>query len=295
MPIYEPNEATDLAIRSLLDQTWRNLEVIIVDDASPALGPDGEPTPYRRQLEGWAEADSRVLVHFAQENRGAYSVRNDGLDMATGEFVTIADKDDWHHPQKFEFQASYLMENPDQVATMTNWVRVDPEMKFLIRSGTGKIVYQSFASLMFRREPVMEKLGYWDAVRKGGDAEFRARLEAVFGQEIWPAWQPPMAFSLLGTDNLTSADMGAGYLSPDRRAYSRAYKPGISRSLRENLTRTCRSSRRAGASWHPRASFRNVPPWAHPTSMWFSCLSSASWQATPHPCARRSRSLWTTA
>ena len=224
MPIYEPDEATDLAIRSLLDQTWRNLEIIIVDDASPSTDHAGNPTPYRQQLEGWVASDSRVRVHFAGENRGAYSVRNDGLDMATGEFVTIADKDDWHHPQKFEFQASYLMENPDQVATMTNWVRVDPEMKFLIRSGTGKIVYQSFASLMFRREPVMEKLGYWDAVRKGGDAEFRARLEAVFGQEIWPAWQPPMAFSLLGTDNLTSADMGAGYLSPDRRAYSRAYK-----------------------------------------------------------------------
>lgn len=224
MPIFEPDAATDLAIRSLLDQTWPNLEIIIVDDASPSTDHAGNPTPYRQQLEGWAESDSRVQVHFAEENRGAYSVRNDGLDMASGDFVTIADKDDWHHPQKFEFQAKYLMENPDKVATMTNWVRVDPQMQFLIRSGTGKIVYQSFASLMFRREEVVEKLGYWDAVRKGGDAEFRVRLEAVWGQEIWPQWQPPMAFSLLGTDNLTSADMGAGYLSPDRRAYSRAYK-----------------------------------------------------------------------
>lgn len=224
MPIFEPDSSTDVAIASLLAQTYTNLEIVIVDDASPPFDQYGAPTDYRERLKRWAERDSRIRLKFCDQNRGAYAVRNEGVDLATGQFLTIADKDDWHHPQKFEFQARELMDNPDLLANMTNWVRVDGDLRFEIRSGTGRVTYQSFASIMIKREPVLRELGYWDTVRKGGDAEFKARFATVFGHEISPTRQSPMAFSLLGDGNLTSADLGAGYLSPDRRAYSRAYK-----------------------------------------------------------------------
>lgn len=224
MPIFEPDDSTDVAISSLLAQTWTNLEILIIDDASPKVDANGRPTDYQERLEYWEKRDPRIKLRLYDQNRGAYAVRNEGVDLATGEFLTIADKDDWHHPQKYELQARELMENPGTLATMTNWVRVDQDMRFEIRSGTGKVVYPSFASLMLRRGPVLEKLGYWDTVRKGADAEFKARFATVFGYEITPSKRSPMAFSLLGDGNLTRADMGAGYLSPDRRAYSRAYR-----------------------------------------------------------------------
>lgn len=223
MPLYEPNEYTDLAIESLLKQTWGNFELIVVDDASPTHDDAGHPTSYREQLRQWSKTDDRVRVVLCEKNRGTYSVRNEGLEMASGDFVTIADKDDWHHPQKLEIQARELMANPHQVANITNWVRVNEEMRFLVRSRQGQVVYPSFASIMFRRKEVLQTLGYWDEVRKAGDAEFKSRLQATFGTTLAPTRTVPLAFSLVGETNLTSQDMRPGYISADRRAYNRAY------------------------------------------------------------------------
>ncbi|RJN32961.1 glycosyltransferase [Nesterenkonia natronophila] len=224
VPIFEPSCATDVAVASLLGQTWGNLEVIIVDDCSPSMDEHGEPTGYREQLERYSASDSRVRVVFNQKNRGAYSVRNDGLDLARGEFVTVADKDDWHHPQQIEIQAKQLMENPELVANESNWIRVDEDLKFIMRSATGKVVYPSLPSLMFRREQVVRDLGYWDPVRKSGDSEFKSRLENFYGTKVEPVIDAPLAFALMDGANLTREDMGVGYLAPDRRAYLRGYK-----------------------------------------------------------------------
>lgn len=224
VPIFEPSRATDVAISSLLGQTWRNLEIIIVDDCSPATDEHGQPTGYREQLERYAASDSRVRVYFNEQNRGSYSVRNDGLDLARGEFVTVADKDDWHHPQQIEIQAKQLLEDPELVANESNWIRVDEDLKFIMRSATGKVVYPSLPSLMFRREQVLEDLGYWDTVRKSGDSEFKSRLENFYGTKIEPVIHAPLAFALMDGENLTREDMGVGYLAPDRRAYLRSYK-----------------------------------------------------------------------
>ncbi|MGJ9425481.1 glycosyltransferase family 2 protein [Nesterenkonia halotolerans] len=223
MPIYEPNAATDVAIRSLLAQSWRNLEIIIVDDASPQVDELGNATPYRKQLEGWAARDRRIKLIFSAENRGAYSVRNEAFGIAKGEFLTIADKDDWHHPQRIELQARQLMENPSRHANIVNWARVNENMMFQVRWGPDRIIHPSFACIMFRRAEVMDRLGFWDAIRKSADNEYRKRFEIVFGQKLKPLIDAPMAFSLLGDDNLTSSDFGLGYRHPDREVYQRSY------------------------------------------------------------------------
>ncbi|GAA4829643.1 glycosyltransferase family 2 protein [Garicola koreensis] len=223
MPIYEPNAATDVAIGSLLEQTWSNLEIIIIDDASPEVDESGDPTPYRQQLQGWAAKDERIRLVLCEENRGAYSVRNEAFGMAQGEFVTIADKDDWHHPQRIQFQARDLMANSGKHGNIVNWVRVDEQLQFQIRWGPDRIVHPSFACIMFRRREVLEKLGVWDPVRKSADNEYRKRFEMVFGQKLKPAVNAPLAFSLLGEGNLTSSDFGLGYRHPDREVYQWAY------------------------------------------------------------------------
>lgn len=224
MPIYEPSAATDIAMKSLMGQTWRNLEIIVIDDCSPAIDDNGNSTGYREQLESFAAADDRVRLVFAETNRGSYSVRNDALDLATGEFVTVADKDDWHHPEQIELQVRHLQQNPDHVANMTNWARVDENLRLVLRSSTGRVMYPSMPSLMFRRQQVLEDLGYWDTVRKSGDSEYKSRMENYFGAPIEVVCQAPMAFALMEGQNLTRDDMGVGYLAPDRRTYLRAYK-----------------------------------------------------------------------
>lgn len=223
MPIYEPNAATDVAIRSLLEQTWKNLEIIIIDDASPAVDESGKPTRFREHLQRWAEHDQRIRLVLCEENRGAYSVRNDAFRMAKGEFVTVADKDDWHHPQRIEYQTRDLMTHPGKHANIVNWARVDEQMRFQIRWGPDRVVHPSFACIMFRREDVLDRLGVWDAVRKSADNEYRQRFELVFGEKLTPQVRVPLAFSLLGDGNLTSSDFGLGYRHPDREVYQWAY------------------------------------------------------------------------
>lgn len=233
MPIYEPSAATNTAVDSLLRQTWRKLEIIMIDDCSPEQDADGRPTPYRQQLQDLAARDSRIRLVLNDVNRGSYSVRNDALDLATGELITVADKDDWHHPQQIELQVRDFLAAPERVANMTNWVRVDEHLTLVLRSATGRVVYPSMASLMFRRDPVLTDLGYWDTVRKSGDSEFKSRIENYYGTAVQPITTAPLAFALMDGANLTRDDMGVGYLAPERRAYLRGYK-SWHREIRES-------------------------------------------------------------
>ncbi|UNK47346.1 glycosyltransferase [Arthrobacter sulfonylureivorans] len=233
MPIYEPSDATNSAVDSLLQQTWRNLEIIMIDDCSPEQDADGYATPYRKQLQELAERDPRIRLVLNEVNRGSYSVRNEALDLATGDLITVADKDDWHHPQQIELQVRDFLAAPDRVANMTNWVRVDEQLTLMLRSATGRVVYPSMASLMFRRDPVLKDLGYWDTVRKSGDSEFKSRIENYYGITVEPITKAPLAFALMDGANLTRDDMGVGYLAPERRAYLRGYK-SWHREIRES-------------------------------------------------------------
>lgn len=223
MPIYEPNAATDLAIASLLAQSWHNLELLIVDDGSPSFDENGEATTYRQQLLRWQEADDRVRVIFNEKNRGAYWARNTAYAAARGKYVTVADKDDWHHPQKIEFQAAELEGDASIPANMTNWIRVDENMRFLLRWGPDRLVHPSFASIMYRRQEVLSAIGYWDNVRKAGDGEFKYRFQQVFGVDLQPTELSPLAFSLMGESNLTGTDLGLGYEDDDRAAYRHSF------------------------------------------------------------------------
>ena len=85
VPVYNVDKYLDACIKSVVDQSYNNLELILVDDGSP----DNSP----KICDEWAKKDSRVkVIHKA--NGGVSSARNCGLDVATGEYVTFLDSDD---------------------------------------------------------------------------------------------------------------------------------------------------------------------------------------------------------
>lgn len=221
MPVYSPNESTLLAINSILNQTWENIELIVVDDATPySLYND----KIFSEIKEIVDRDTRVEIVFNKENRGAYHVRNTAYDLATGKYVTVADKDDWHHPNKYEIQIDDLEQNPKKIANIVSWARVNEDMEFVARWGPDRIAHPSFASLMFRREKVKKDIGYWDTVRKSADGEFKMRLQKFYGIKLNPILDVPLAFSLMANDNLTSEDLGMGYESNDRAFYMRSFE-----------------------------------------------------------------------
>src|SRR5690606_1990115 len=153
-----------------------------------------------------------------------YTARNIGLDVAQGEFVTCHDADDWSHPQKIEVQAGNLVRNPDRIANLSNLLRVDADLEVRHRSPAQTLSHKALVSLMFRRSEVMTRIGYWDSVRKMGDAEFLFRSEVAFDTRVEVVCAPPMYFALHDSASLSGSDMRLGYMDPERRIYRARYR-----------------------------------------------------------------------
>lgn len=215
MTTFNAGATAGMAIRSVLEQTWRNLELIIVDDCS------GEEA--FAAIKAWESRDDRVRVLRMEKNQGTYAAKNAGLDLARGEFVTCHDSDDWSHPRKVERQVKALLHHKQVIGNMTSWIRATDEMELQRFSGTGRIVYYNTSSLMFRRTPVMERCGYWDNVRTGADSEFYRRIEVAFGHDL-PVYSDVLSFGQVREGALTHTTLGNGYESPDRKAYRAAWR-----------------------------------------------------------------------
>lgn len=93
IPVYKVEMYLDRCLTSIIGQTLKGLEIILVDDGSP----DNCPAMCDR----WSQKDSRIrVIHKA--NAGLGFARNSGLDIATGEYVTFCDSDDRVDPKMYE-------------------------------------------------------------------------------------------------------------------------------------------------------------------------------------------------
>jgi glycosyltransferase involved in cell wall biosynthesis len=156
------------AIRSVLDQNWPALELIVVDDGSDV--PVAAPT-----------TDPRVRVIRNEVSVGIAEARNIGFRAGKGEFLCMLDDDDWYLPGKMEHQARYLLEHP---ATDLVFSRV------IVRDGAGQerrylpaehvhtpeLNLQAFnvihpSSVLFRRK-VLEQVEFEPRIRKYEDTLF---------------------------------------------------------------------------------------------------------------------------
>lgn len=86
VPVYKVEKYLDQCVRSIVEQTYPNLEIILVDD--------GSPDNCGAMCDAWAEKDDRIRV-IHQKNAGAGAARNAGLDAARGEIISMIDSDDY--------------------------------------------------------------------------------------------------------------------------------------------------------------------------------------------------------
>src|SRR5690625_937415 len=211
MPTFSPGPAIRTAVRSLLEQTWQNLEVIIVDDASPS--------EYRHIFDELAHLDPRIRVLHQQKNQGAYVARNAGLDVATGEYVTTADDDDWSHPDKIASQISVMLDAPSVVATTSGHIRTTENLELRRLNSSAKYLQMNYSSLMFRKQ-IIDEIGGWDTVNRGGDSEFFMRIAKYYGTErIVRLLDKPLALSRVRAGSLTSGEMYRGFIGTPRVMY----------------------------------------------------------------------------
>ncbi|WP_227105612.1 glycosyltransferase family 2 protein [Chromobacterium rhizoryzae] len=205
------------AIESVLAQSYRNLELIVVDDASDDQTPD--------LLTAIAKRDTRVQVIRLPKNVGTYIAKRIGLERAKGEFVTCHDSDDWMHPERIARQVTPLLADSRLICTTSNWVRIQDDGVFYARP-VHPLMRLNPASPLFRRERVLYATGPWDCVRTGADSEFLARLRVVFGTKAIKKIRQPLTLGCHRPNSLMTAS-DTGYsdtaISPQRLAYWEAW------------------------------------------------------------------------
>lgn len=165
VPIYKVEKYLDRCIRSIVEQSYQNLEIILVDDGStdncPAI------------CDAWAEKDNRIkVVH--KENGGLSDARNAGLAVATGEFISFIDSDDYVAPEficvlyealintgaEIVECATDYMDEDDHIlrhrpaANTRQMGRIEALRRLVLEDG----VYQTVWNKLYRRDVIAEIL-----------------------------------------------------------------------------------------------------------------------------------------
>lgn len=99
-PLYNDKKYIEQAIKSILNQTYKDFEMIIVDDGST----DGSGELVRNKFR-----DKVRYIH--QENKGAATAVNKGISLSQGDYIAFCDSDDWWLPEKLEKQVKFLEVN----------------------------------------------------------------------------------------------------------------------------------------------------------------------------------------
>lgn len=159
VPVYKVEDCLDKCVQSIVDQTYSNLEIILVDD--------GSPDRCGAMCETWSEKDSRISV-LHKENGGLSDARNAGMKVATGSLISFIDSDDWIEPDFLETLLDTMKNQNAQIAECAVKL-VDEYGKVLRIRETAKVscvdkidglcrlvledgVYQTVWNKLYRRE-----------------------------------------------------------------------------------------------------------------------------------------------
>lgn len=223
MTVWNAEKTIDYAIRSVLAQTWRNIELIIVDDVST----DNTPAIVR----DFASKDNRIRVFRNSVNVGPYVSRNVAVTQARGDWITCHDADDWAHPERIALQIHFCIEQKTPVS-MSGMVRMAEDGQFVRLNKVGGFVHDgacrsAFVSMMIESNYFHDLLGYWDPVRVGADSELLGRIEHLRRKPV-PALPTLTMLCLDNPEGLTNHPT-LGYsetvgVSPYARAYIDAFR-----------------------------------------------------------------------
>jgi len=178
-----PANYLNAAIASILQQSCRDFEFIIVDDGSDVATGD--------RLRMWADRDQRIRLHKLPANVGLTKALNAGLKLARGDYLARQDADDISGPHRLAAQFDFLASHPEVDAVGTNAVlidvrgnkignmEIDPDLKELSRRNL--LVH---GSMLFRRHVFDILGGYDERMRLSQDYELYLRMLRFYSMKI---------------------------------------------------------------------------------------------------------------
>ena len=205
MPVYNASKFLEVAIESVVSQTYRNWELLIVDDAS---------TDNSSQIvEIFSNKDPRIKSVKLTTNQGPDFCRNTATEMAKGDFIAFLDSDDAWASQKLEIQVGFMLKSNCDVS-FTNYIHIDengnslhkrvkarpllPYRKQFLNNYIGNLtgIYQteSLGKLMSPSLPKRQDWALWlEAIKRSGRpaigiqqdlAFYRVRKDSVSANKI---------------------------------------------------------------------------------------------------------------
>jgi glycosyltransferase involved in cell wall biosynthesis len=165
------------AVKSVINQTYRPIECIVVDDGSTD-NTKSEVDKFNTQ------SDELLVIKYIQQlNSGSQVARNTGTQVGAGEFVQYLDSDDLLYPQKIEKQVNFLRNNAECDGVFGDWDMGIPENKELIQACesddmlTQLLTEKSVHTLAFLyRRDIVNKIGEWDAnIKRNQEIDFQVR------------------------------------------------------------------------------------------------------------------------
>lgn len=118
VPVYKVEQYLDRCVNSILNQTFTDFELILVDDGSPDRCP--------QMCDEWAKKDARIRV-IHKENGGAGAARNAALRAAEGEYIGFVDSDDWITPDMYEYLYGLLKRYPEAQIAQCDAIQTSDE------------------------------------------------------------------------------------------------------------------------------------------------------------------------
>lgn len=189
IPVYNRPLQLREAVRSVLDQDHRPLEIIIVDDGST------DDTP--RMALALAQAHPEQVRVATQANQGPAAARETGRGIARGEFIQYLDSDDVLLPGKFSAQVRALRERPDCAVAygMTRLRHADGSIAPGPWKGSGSVRATMFPSFLVERwwdtptplyrRDICDRAGPWSDLRLEEDWEYDCRIAALGARLAW--------------------------------------------------------------------------------------------------------------
>ncbi|MEP9398523.1 glycosyltransferase [Mesorhizobium sp. KR2-14] len=172
VPAYNAEGTILTALTSLAEQSWQNLEVLVVDDCST----DNTAAV----VEAFCKTDERFRLIRQTVNGGSYTCRNRALEEARGAYITIHDSDDFAHPDRI-FSHIRHAETSNIRYNLSKWGRVLSDLTFVgVWMPREDLTNPNMGSFFVHRG-IFEMVGGWDDVRVSGDREFVRRVEAFCG------------------------------------------------------------------------------------------------------------------
>jgi len=207
IPTYNCAKYIDEAILSALNQTYSNKEIIIIDDGSK----DNTKDILKKY-----EDNEKVKVVF-QENQGVSKARNNGILIASGEYIATLDADDRWMPDRLDKMMSFLKGNPYEIV-ISNFYLVDEDRNRLKTSPAFSedythppkekqykvLLFEATAfALMIVKKEILIKLGGYDETLKGEAEDYDLWLRMLSNDIHWAFYAEPLVEMMVRTGSLS--------------------------------------------------------------------------------------------